>query len=265
VRVFEKFDVRERGSFFDGVGALRDVGQNHMLQMLALVAMDRPASLDTATLRATRADVLRALVLPTEAGFASSVVKGQYAEYRATAGVAPDSRTETYFALKAHLDLPAWQGVPWYLEHGKAMERSVSDITIRFRSARACACGDSAPHEHPNFVRFSISPEQKITIRFWVRTPGTAYELSPEDLVFDREQAVRDGALTIADAYEEVLFSAICGDQTLFVSSAEQAAAWTYVTHLLDMWKDTEPEMYDVGSEGPESELKEEITRLFTV
>jgi glucose-6-phosphate 1-dehydrogenase len=100
-----------------------------------------------------------------------------------------------------------------------------------------------------------------------VRKPGLKYELEPNDLVFDRAHAANDGSIQITDAYEEVLFDAICGDQTLFVSSAEQAAAWKYVTALLGMWHDIEPEQYTHGSDGPASPLKEEmehVTRLFT-
>jgi glucose-6-phosphate 1-dehydrogenase len=263
VRVFEQFDVSTRGSFFDHVGALRDVGQNHMLQMLALIAMDRPDALDTDTLRATRTAVFRTLQEPRAGDAAHDIVKGQYAGYRDTRGVAPDSRTETYFALKTYLDTERWKGVPWYLEHGKAMRESVSDITVRFRSAKNCICGTREPHDHPNFVRFSISPEQKIAIRFWVRDPGSKYELVPDDLVFDRGQAIKNGNGTIRDAYEGVLFDALCGDQTLFVSSAEQEATWKYVTRILLLWQSIEPLQYEVGTDGPASGMKDVVQRMF--
>lgn len=263
IRVFEQFDVSNRGAFFDGVGALRDVGQNHMLQMLALVTMPRPASFDTDTLRRERAKILQKLRPLAPDTLSIDATKGQYQSYRMVPHVDPASRTETYFALKAHLDTDDWSGVPLYLEHGKALSKNTSEITVRFRSAKNCVCGERGRHEHPNFVRFSISPEQKITIRFWVRKPNTQYTLEPEDLVFDRDTTALHEGDVIADAYEEVLFNAICGDQTLFVSSAEQEAAWTYVTNLLELWKDTEPVVYEVGSEGPESELHKEIKWLF--
>jgi len=256
IRVFENFDVSTRGAFFDGVGALRDVGQNHMLQMLSLIAMDHPQELAADALRAARADVLETLVLPTKDELGSNIIKGQYKGYRGTPNVDPESKTETYFALKTFLHKPEWEGVPFYLEHGKAMNTTLSEITVRFRSAEHCVCGDSAPHEHPNLVRFTIGPEQKITVRFWVRAPGLKYELEPNDLVFDRVHAVASKDTTlIADAYEEVLYDAICGEQTLFVSSREQAAAWKYVTTILDLWSEVEPDTYKPQSQGPESEL----------
>jgi glucose-6-phosphate 1-dehydrogenase len=266
MRVYEQFDVSTRGAFFDGVGALRDVGQNHMLQMLALIAMERPEVLSADALRTRRAEVLRTLRIPTTEDIDTTIIKGQYAGYLDTKNVASDSKTETYFALKAHLDDPRWEGVPFYLEHGKAMHTSMSDITIRFRSATNCVCGETQAHEHPNFVRFSISPEQKITLRFWVRKPGLKYELTPEDLVFDRHKALsmRNGAV-VTDAYEEVLFDAICGDQTLFVSSAEQSAAWEYVTAILRLWQDHTPAVYDRESNGPSSKLMREAHERMTL
>lgn len=257
IKVYESIDVRTRGAFFDGVGALRDVGQNHMLQMLALIAMERPHALDAKAIRAARAQVLRALRRPTTE-HVRGWVKGQYEGYRDTPHVNSESRTETYFALKTYVDLPAWEGVPFYLEHGKAMEESRTEITVRFRSSRTCVCNEQAPHEHPNFVRFTVSPHQTIMVRFWVRKPGVKYALEPNDLVFDRHATLPEGS-SLAEAYEDVLFDGLCGNQTLFVSSEEQEAAWTFVTDILKHWRDTEPQIYTRGSTGPESALKQEI------
>jgi len=263
LKVFEKFDVSTRGAFFDGVGALRDVGQNHMLQMLALIGMEHPRSLEANDLRAARAQLLESLEHPVEDALEHNVVKGQYADYRNTPNVDPASTTETYFALKTYVENDRWRRVPFYLEHGKAMHESASEITVRFRSAKDCVCGEREPHDHPNFVRFNISPEQKITVRFWVRAPGSAFTLEPNDLVFDRDDAAKHGGTAIADAYEEVLQHAICGDQTLFVSSQEQQAAWTYVTKLLELWEGRTPVPYEPGTPGPASTLQEEIARIF--
>ena len=259
IKVHEQFDVSTRGAFFDGVGALRDVGQNHMLQMLALIAMENPETLEADSLRARRAEVLQSLIIPKEKELGETIVKGQYDDYRKTKNVAEDSKTETYFALKTYLNNRRWKGVPFYLEHGKAMKESKTEITVRFRSSKNCVCGNSKPHDHPNYVRFTISPDQKITIRFWVRKPGLKYELEPNDLVFDRAHAIKNGSIEIADAYEEVLFDAICGDQTSFVSNAEQAAAWKYVTAILALWHDVEPQHYTQQSDGPSSDLQDEM------
>jgi glucose-6-phosphate 1-dehydrogenase len=256
--VFENIDVHNRGAFFDGVGALRDVGQNHMLQMLALIAMENPKALDATAIRSARANVLRALRTPTHDDVGTTIVKGQYEGYHNTPNVQADSKTETYFALKTFVDLPTWKDVPFYLEHGKAMAENKTEITVRFRSSKTCVCGEREPHEHPNFVRFTISPEQKIMVRFWVRKPGLKYELEPNDLVFDRHTTLPPGS-TLAEAYEEVLFDGICGDQTLFVSNEEQEAAWTFVTSILKLWHGEDPIRYASGTSGPESMLIQEV------
>jgi glucose-6-phosphate 1-dehydrogenase len=264
INVSEKFDVADRGAFFDGVGALRDVGQNHMLQMLALIAMESPEELSSVALRAKRAEVLQALRVPTPETYGTHIVKGQYEGYRTVRDVDPASKTETYFALKTYVDNERWRGVPFYLEHGKAVGGSSTEVTIRFRSSHNCVCGVTGPHDHPNFVRFTISPEQKITLRFWARHPGLQYRLEPHDLVFDRQSLPADMTQRATEAYEEVLFDALCGEQTLFVSSPEQEAQWRYISAILDIWKNAEPERYAPGSVGPSSKLQDEISKLFT-
>jgi len=258
IRVFERIDVKNRGAFFDGVGALRDVGQNHMLQMLALVAMERPTSLLPEAIRGARADVLRALRPIDSSELGATLVKGQYKGYKKTKNVDATSTTETYFAFKTFVDTPRWKGVPFYLEHGKAMQHSSTEITLRFRSSKHCVCGNSEPHDHPNYVRFTISPDQRITVRFWVRKPGSKFELEPNDLVFDREKMLKKDAV-VAEAYEEVLFDAICGDPTLFVSSGEQQAAWKFITGILRSWAGVSPLEYRPRSLGPASAVLNEV------
>jgi glucose-6-phosphate 1-dehydrogenase len=261
IKLFEKFDVQSRGSFYDAVGALRDVGQNHILQMLALIAMEHPEKLEATMLREKRALVFESLRIPTEEDFQNHVVKGQYHNYHRAPGTTEDSKTETYFVLKTFIDTTAWQGVPFYLEHGKALTESATEITVRFRPSKNCVCNDDVEQAHPNFIRFSISPEQKIMLRFWVRKKGLQYELEPEDLVFDRNHAVDKKSL-FADAYEGVLYDALRGDQTLFVSTREQEAAWHYITAILDLWKDLTPVEYEQGTTGPDSVMKKEIQDL---
>lgn len=264
IKLFESFGVRDRGAFFDTVGALRDMGQNHMLQMLALIAMGHPDELVAPLIREKRREVIAALIPPTKAELGERCVKGRYEGYRSVRNVDPNSQTETYFALKTYLALPDFEGVPIYLEHGKALSKDRIEIGVRFRSSKTCVCGEKAPHDHPTIVRFMIQPEQKITIRFWVRKPGLRYELEPNDLVFDRDAVdAQNGITHQPDAYEEVLHDAIRGEQTLFVSSKEQEAAWSFIGAIVDAWKDIPLVSYEPGSEGPSSKIKEEIfTRM---
>lgn len=258
IQVSEKFDVANRGAFFDAVGALRDVGQNHILQMLALIAMNRPEGLQADELRVERTKILRSLQIPDSTDL---YVKGQYEGYRAVKNVDPTSNTETYFMVKAFIDTEEWRGVPFYLEHGKALDKNHVAITVRFRPSKNCVCNNPDEIQHSNFVTFLISPEQKITLRFWVRKPGLKYDLEQKELMFDRNGSVGEG-VRIADAYEGVLFDALSGDQTLFVSSAEQEAAWKYITAVLKLWHDTEPVQYAPGTTGPDSELKSEVKKI---
>lgn len=265
IRVFETGEIGTRGAFFDGVGALRDVGQNHILQMLALVAMDRPQGLEAEALRDARARILRAIRIPEETD-TPSFAKGQYEGYTSVENVETTSQTETYFALKAFVDTPEWEGVPFYFEHGKALSKNEVSITVRFRSSKNCVCttNNNEGHEHPNFVTFSISPEQKIELLFWVRAQSGKHSLEQKKLVFNRH-AEPKGSKAIAEAYEEVLFDALCGDQTLFVSSEEQEAAWQYITGVLGMWQSVPPHLYTPRTDGPDSALKQEINSLLHV
>ncbi len=265
IKVYESFGVANRGAFFDGVGALRDVGQNHMLQMLALIAMDHPEELEEKKLRKKRAEIFKSLKIPTKNDIGTNIIKGQYNGYRDIKEVSPNSKMETYFAIKTYIENDRWSGVPFYLEHGKALSENKTEITIRFRSSKNCVCNNKENHNHPNLVRFTISPEQKITVRFWVRKPGLKYELEAKDLVFDRGDTNNKENTITTEAYEEVLFDAICGDQTLFVSNEEQKASWKYITAILKLWKDVEPLKYEPGSDGPNSELKNEIIKTVKI
>jgi glucose-6-phosphate 1-dehydrogenase len=262
IRMSEKLTVSNRGSFYDGVGALRDVGQNHVLQMIALIAMDYPETLDASTLREKRALILESLIPPTKDDLRKNIVKGQYQNYLQEKNVTLDSPTETYFALKVFLNNETWGNVPFYLEHGKALSENKTEITVRFRSSENCLCKKGVPDTHPNTLRFTISPEQKITLRFWVRKPGSKYEIISEDLLFNRDTP-RNKNVVISDAYEEVLYDAICGDQTLFVSNREQVAAWKYITAILKLWESQKPIVYAQDSLGPASSLKDELQTLF--
>ncbi|MFY9462705.1 MAG: glucose-6-phosphate dehydrogenase, partial [Candidatus Sungiibacteriota bacterium] len=140
IRLWENIGVEDRGSFYDGVGALRDVGQNHLLQMLALITMDRPESFDAAALRRCRADILRTLVIPSEQEIIRTSVRAQYDGYRAIRGVAADSQTETYFKVHAALVAPRWQGVAITLESGKRLGEQKKEIVITFRHPLPCMC-----------------------------------------------------------------------------------------------------------------------------
>jgi len=239
IRMFEDIGVEDRGEFYDSVGALRDVGQNHVLQMLALTAMESPGKLEAGVLRAKREELLRSLVpIETADDVAANTVRGQYDGYRDIDGVADDSDTETYFKLRAYVDNERWKGVPFYLEAGKQMGEKKVDITVTFKAKVPCVCGRDDDHEHKNVLTTTLQPAHGVNMRFWVKEPGLAFDLAAKDLSFALEESeLRE---LVPDAYEKLLFDCIQGDQTLFVSTAEVEAAWRFITPIVEHWQESE-------------------------
>lgn len=223
IRMLETKDVSTRGSFYDGIGALRDVGQNHVLQILALLTMQPTSVGDVAAMRKGRARVLAALNPPV------SIILGQYEGYRDTFGVAADSLTETYFKLTTTLNLPEWQGVPITLEAGKALSETRIDAVITFKDRSDLLGGGEGPRN--NVLTITMAPDVRITLTVFVKRPGFTFTLEPRELELQHTPAV--GTAT-PEAYERVLYDCILGDQSRFVSGEEVTAAWRFITPLLD-------------------------------
>lgn len=245
IQFLEESTVGGRGSFYDPVGQLRDVGQNHILQMLALVAMENPKRLESSAIRGARQKVLEKI---SGAGSLEKwIVKGQYEGYRKENGVKTDSTTETYFKINATVSNNRWKGVPFILESGKALDRSLVRIKIFFKPA-PCLCPKEHELLHQNVLTFNIS-EESISICFWAKKPGFGFELEPKELSFSFSK----GALErqIPNAYERVLIDAIRGDQTLFTSTAEVKAEWRFITPILEKWATLPLHSYAKGSAGP--------------
>ncbi|MEX1026991.1 MAG: glucose-6-phosphate dehydrogenase [Candidatus Paceibacterota bacterium] len=253
IRMLEKGGVEGRGEFYDHVGALRDVGQNHLLQMLAFSAMENPGEFEAQALRGAREKLLRSLRVYTSAeDVAAHTRRGQYRGYRETAGVAEDSSTETYFTLRAFIDTERWRGVPFVLEAGKQMSEKRVDITVTFKEKLPCVCGESAPHEHKNVVVITLDPDHGVSMRFWVKDPGIHFTLVEKELSFAFTED--DLSAKVPDAYEKLLYDCIRGDQTLFVSTGEVEAAWAFITPILEGWQGKKaPELAEYApGENPE-------------
>ncbi|MBI3963901.1 MAG: glucose-6-phosphate dehydrogenase [Candidatus Kerfeldbacteria bacterium] len=247
IRILETLDVGTRGAFYDGLGALRDVGQNHLLQMLALVAMENPGTLESTSIRRKRAEVLKAVRLDRRTPM--NVVRAQYDGYRTTPKVAADSGTETYIRLHANVDNARWRGVPFILESGKALDRMESTITVTFKEPQPCVCPMPAGHTGHlhNHITFTLEPEERIAIRFWANELGLHHRVEPRDFRF--AYGSDDGAR--AEAYEKLLYDAIRGDQTLFTSTEEVLASWNFIATVLDHWDTAPLQYYARGSQGP--------------
>ena len=232
IKLLEKNGIEGRGEFYDPVGALKDVGQNHILQMMALVAMERPAMLDALHIRSERAKVLGRLKVITPKTVGELGLRGQYEGYTSEKGVSPASSTETYFRLEAAIAYSRWKGVPFFLESGKGLAENRSEIDIYFKNNEAGSFGTNDHTRDPlagqNVLTFRIQPDESIKIRFWVKTPGFTFNVEPKTLKFKYADFPPE-AIT-PDAYERVLYDAVVGDQTLFTSTDEVMAAWKFIT-----------------------------------
>ncbi len=233
IKLLETEGIGTRGQYYDENGALRDVGQNHLLQMLALIAMDHPGRLGSKQIRAARAKLLRH-VQPLSFHPQGSVIRGQYEGYTKELHVAPNSKTETYFKVTAHVHNKRWRGVPFYLESGKALATKKTEIVIHFRQSEPCWCMKAHDgHTHQNKLVFKVQPSEGIAIQFWAKKSDLIGDIEPRMFDFN----YRKGSGPQTDPYAKLLFDAIRGDQTLFSSTDEVIASWHVVTPLLKRWQ----------------------------
>jgi glucose-6-phosphate 1-dehydrogenase len=185
------------------------------------------------------------LVKPTTESIGSSVCRGQYRNFVGEPGVPEGSETETYFKIRVGIDNSRWQGVPFFLESGKGVSESLSDIKVFFKSKPVCFAASPSVH-CGNVVSFRIQPNEGVSVTFWAKRPGLSTDPEPKTLVVDFAKTN-----DTSDAYERVLFDAILGDQTLFTSTDEVRAAWQFITSILTLWKDLPLHKYDKGASGP--------------
>ena len=244
-----------RGGYYDGTGALRDMLQNHMLQILSFVAMEPPASLEAPAIRAQKLAVLQSLRAPWPEEAGREIVRAQYSAgkiggkdvkgYLEEDGVDPKSQTETYIAVRAEIDSWRWAGVPFLLRHGKRLPKKFTEVQVQFRTPplqlfnRPEGMSESEFRRQlrdgllcqirPNVLSLSIQPREAISLSFGVKTPGNAMVMAPAKLSFDYKD--RFGGST-APAYERLLVDALTGDPTLFIHAAEIEASWKFADSI---------------------------------
>lgn len=235
IRLLEKEGVRERGAFYDGLGALRDVGQNHLLQLLSLFCMDTPLKFDGDSLRRERAKVLGALHILNSDDIKTRTKRGQYRGYIKEKGVHPASRTETYFSIQTFLKNDTWKGVPILLESGKGMKENLVEVEVVFRHPTPCLCPPDENKHYRNTLQYRIQPKEGIAMSLWVKRPGPIMEIEEKAFSFDYRSAFLKEEF--ADPYERLLRNCIQGDQTLFVSTEEIMASWKFVDSILQGWE----------------------------
>jgi 6-phosphogluconate dehydrogenase len=235
VVLHETLGVEKRGWFYDGVGALRDVGQNHLLQMLALITMEQPEISGAAGIRQARATAIRETLRKLSAEeVARDSYRSQYAGYHEIEGVDHDSETETYFRLRTRLRGPRWAGVPVTFESGKRIAGVRKEIAVTLRHPHPCMC---QPGKHyQNKVIFTLEPTDTIKIVFWAKKPGFDYEVERREFnffLYEKEEKAQ-----YVEEYAKLLLDAIRGDQTLFVSTDEVRAMWEFIDPVTDAWAD---------------------------
>jgi len=256
--------VEDRGGYYERAGALRDMVQNHLLQILCLIAMEPPVSFAADEVRNKKVDVLHAIrpILPEEVHRVA--VRGQYgcgtaggrevAAYRAEPGVAAGSSVETFAALKLCIDNWRWQGVPFFLRTGKRLNTKVSEVNILFRPPPHQLFPPAAVESwQPNRLVIRIQPEEGIDTRIQVKQPGTRLLLGPVDMRFRYREAFKTAS---PEAYETLLLDVMRGDATLFMRADQVESAWSVVSPILEAWEASPPADfpdYPAGSWGPES------------
>jgi glucose-6-phosphate 1-dehydrogenase len=258
ITVAEDLGVGSRGAFYDQTGALRDVAQNHLLQLLTLVAMEPPGSWDATAIRDEKVQVLKAVRRwpPSECG--TLTARGQYEGYRDENGVDPQSSTETFVALKLFVDNWRWAGVPFYLRTGKSMPGKATEIAIQFQRVPHLLFAKTAVEElEPNVLVLRIQPDEAISLTFGAKVPGHEVNVRTVDMEFDYENDFGSGT---PEAYERLLQDCMLGDATLFTRSDEIEEAWEILDPILRYWTGGgRPGGYAPGTWGPPS--SEEMLR----
>ncbi|MEO5685698.1 MAG: glucose-6-phosphate dehydrogenase [Chitinophagaceae bacterium] len=258
ISVAEQVTVGARGGYYDGAGAIRDMIQNHLLQLLCVTAMECPAKYEPETIRNSKVKVLKDIKIYKPEDVYKDVVRAQYtdgvvnnlpqAAYRAEAQVLPGSVTETFVAAKIFINNKRWKGVPFFLRTGKALQRQSSVIVIQFKDSPNKIFKDDTV---PNRLVISIQPEQEISLLFESKVPGLQMKLTPVEMDFMYKDAYTQG---IPEAYETLLLDVLEGDATLFMRADQVEAAWKVVMPVINAWKKNPAKQlrfYEPGSWGP--------------
>ncbi len=258
ITISEELGIEKRGDFYDETGAIRDMVQNHLLQLLCIVAMEPPASMDANAIRDAKLGVLRSLKPMSPDDVLNNVVRGQYTAgtvggkevpaYVGEEGIKKGSTTETYVALKAEINNWRFAGVPFYLRTGKRMPKRMAEIVVQFKSVPYELLGKMPVGS--NRLVIQLQPEESVRMYFLSKRPGNQMRLAPVHLDMDAEDFFSERRM---DGYERLLLDAIHGQLGLFVRRDEQEQAWRWIEPIINTWTDQNvmPKMYMAGTWGP--------------
>jgi len=248
IMLYESGALGKRTNFINRIGTLRDVGQNHILQMLAIITMEEPKELSAKTVRQNRARVLKSLKPVTAKSVGVNVLRAQYSEFPEESGD-PGSATETFFRVKAYSNLKRWKGVPFVLEAGKLLSENKAEIVVKFKQSPLPA-GFNGQNKVNELV-FKIQPDEGISASFLAKKSGVNFELEKRTMEFKYKK----GADNKSYAYEKVLYDCIRGDQTLFASSQEVEASWKFIMSVMGLWNKLPLIKYEKGSSAEDINL----------
>jgi glucose-6-phosphate 1-dehydrogenase len=262
ITVAETVGLEGRAGYYESAGALRDMVQNHLMQLFCLTAMEPPNSLDADSIRTEKVKAIQATHLADLENLEMSAVRGQYTKgwmngkpvpgYREEEGAAPGTTTPTFAALKLFIDNWRWKGVPFYLRTGKRMPKRVSEIAIQFREVPFLMFQSAAKQVNSNVLALRIQPDEGISMRFEVKTPGNSLRTRTVDMDFRYDTTFGQAS---ADAYGRLLIDCMLGDQTLFTRGDEVEASWRLLTPVLEVWDAPAPPdvipLYEAGAWGP--------------
>jgi glucose-6-phosphate 1-dehydrogenase len=260
ITMAEDIGIGGRAGYYDGIGSARDVIQNHLLQLMALTAMEEPASFDASSLLTEKLKVLRAVKLPEDLG--RHTVRAQYAGawqggekvrgYLEEDGIDPASTTDTYAAVKLNVDNRRWAGVPFYLRTGKRLGRRVTEVAVMFKRAPHLPFNKTETEElGQNALVLRIQPDEGITVRFGAKVPGTSMEIRDVNMDFQYGGSFTESS---PEAYERLILDVLLGDPPLFPQHTEVELGWKILDPVLDYWaRHGKPEQYSSGGWGPDS------------
>ena len=258
----ENIGVEDRGGYYDSSGALRDMVQNHLLQVLSIIAMEPPSKFEATALRNEKVKVFQSLSQIKPEDVKKQVVRGQYTGstvrgekvpgYREEKGVAADSRTETFLAMKFYIGNWRWGGVPFYIRTGKRMPTRVSEVTIHFKKTpHALFSQNLAPTVGDNQLVIRIQPDEGILLKFGIKVPGAGFEIKTVNMDFHYSDI---SERTIPEAYERLLLDCMLGDASLYARSDAVETCWEFISPILDAWEN-DPDLplygYPAGTWGP--------------
>jgi len=261
ITVAEQLGVEGRAGFYETAGALRDIVQNHLMQVIALTGMEPPASVEPKGIRDEKVKVIQAIEVMDAGRVAQDVVRGQYTAgaidggdvpgYREEPGVAPDSQTETFVAMKLSIDNWRWAGVPFYIRTGKRLAERVTEVSMQFHAVPHLPFAPAAARGlHPNSLVLRIQPDEGICLEFGAKVPGQGFTVSSVAMNFNYAESFEEQP---HDGYERLLLDALIGDPTLFIRTDEAESAWRVCQPVVDAWAEGIDTLarYPAGSWGP--------------